>query len=61
MGYLGFCILLSTIIFIDYKMYIRGENAMFFKDKSEIEINLRKIQKIEIETKLNNLLKKENQ
>lgn len=63
MEYLGFCILLSTIIYVDYHVYVRGNaNSLFFKDKNDLEKDLREIQKLEIKLRLRELQgEKDNQ
>ena len=50
----GFYIFLSTILYIDYQLFLRSGDAIFFKDKSQIEKDLREIQKIEVKNKLEN-------
>lgn len=52
---IGFYIFLSTILYIDYQLFLRSNDAIFFKDKSQIEKDLREIQKIEIQNKLKGL------
>lgn len=52
---LGFYMFLSVVFYIDYQLFLRSGDAIFFKDKSDIEKNLREIQKIEIENKLKKL------
>jgi len=52
---IGFYMFLSVALYIDYQLFIRSGDAIFFKDKSDIEKNLREIQKIEIENKLKQL------
>jgi hypothetical protein len=52
---LGFAILLSMFMCLDYHCYIRGNDSIFFKDKTKLEKDLREIQKMEIEMKLKDL------
>jgi hypothetical protein len=56
-GNIGFALLISTLCFLDYQVWIRGGNSYFFEDKTEIEKDLRKIQKLEIKKKLEELKK----
>ena len=58
LGWTGFFIFLSVIIFVDYKMYLRSGDSIFFKDKIQIEKDLREIQKLEIKQKLDSLINK---
>lgn len=51
----GFAILISVILYIDYKQYIRSNNGLFFTDKSKLEKDLRKIQESEVKQKLKTL------
>ena len=55
MAYLGFYILLSVVMILDYKMYLRGNDCIFFKDKTDLEKDLREIQKLETKKKLKEL------
>lgn len=55
MGYLAFCILLSVVMYLDYKTYIRGNDSIFFKDQTQLEKDLREIQRIEVSKKLQEL------
>lgn len=55
MSYLGFAIILSTIIYLDYKVYLRGNDSIFFKDKTQLEKDLREIQELEAKKKLKEL------
>lgn len=60
MEWLGFWIFISTIMYIDYKWYIRGsEKTWFFKDETDIEKDLREIQKLEIKQRLKELREKD--
>jgi hypothetical protein len=56
-GNIGFALLISTLCFLDYQVWIRGGNSYLFEDKTEIEKDLRKIQKLEIKKKLEELKK----
>jgi hypothetical protein len=61
MEWLGFWIFISTIMYIDYKWYIRGsEKTWFFKDETDIEKDLREIQKLEIKQRLKELREKDS-
>ena len=57
MNYIGFFIFLSMIMYCDYKMYLRGNDSLFFKDKTDLEKDLREIQKLEVEERLKELRK----
>ena len=57
MNYLGFAIIVTALLYFDYKMYIRGNANLFFKDKTQLEKDLREIQKLEVKIKLENLKK----
>jgi hypothetical protein len=55
-------LLLSSCLFISYNMWKRGDtNSMIFGDISQIEKDLREIQKLEIKKKLNNLKKEDDE
>ena len=56
---IGFYIFLSTILYIDYQLFLRSNDSIFFKDKSQIEKDLREIQKIELQIKIKEI-KEEN-
>lgn len=58
LGWTGFFIFLSVILFLDYQMYLRADDSIFFKDKSQIEKDLREIQRLEINKKLEDLKSK---
>ena len=59
MDYLGLIIFLSTIMYLDYKWYLRGSsNTWFFKDKTDLEKDLREIQILETKLKLKKLRNK---
>lgn len=45
-------LLLSTLCFLDYQVWVNGGNSVLFEDKTQIEKDLRKIQKLEIAKKL---------
>lgn len=48
-------------MYIDYQWYIRGsENTWFFKDETDIEKDLREIQKLEIKQRLKELREKDS-
>lgn len=55
---LGLYIFLSTVLYVDYKIFIRSGDSFFLGDKSEIEKDLREIQKLEIKQKLKELKNK---
>lgn len=60
MEILGISIFICTILYIDYKEYIRcSENTLFFKDSTQVEKDLRKIQRLEIKLKLKELKDKD--
>lgn len=59
MASLGFWIFMSMVLYVDYKIFIRSGDAIFFKDKSQIEKDLREIQRIEVRQKLEKLKKEE--
>lgn len=48
----GFFIFLSVVLYIDYQLFLRSGDAVFFEDKSQLEKDLREIQKIEVKNKL---------
>lgn len=54
---LGFFIFLSVIFYLDYKLYLRGNDSIFFKDKSQLEKDLREIQELEAKNRLRELKK----
>ena len=54
---LGLYIFLSTVLYVDYKIFLRSGDSFFLGDKSEIEKDLREIQKLEIKQKLKELKK----
>ena len=59
MAYLGFMLFLSTIMYLDYKWYLRGSSSTwFFKDKTDLEKDLREIQILETKLKLKKLRNK---
>lgn len=45
------------LLAIDYHMWLRGGGGYFFYDKTQIEKDLREIQKLEIQKKLEELKK----
>ncbi len=54
--------ILTAIVFfifiaIDYHMWLRGGDSIFFTDRTQIEKDLREIQKLEIAKKLKQLKK----
>ena len=55
MNWLGWVIIISVVMIIDYQIWLRGGDSMFFRDKTQIEKDLREIQKLEIEAKLKKL------
>lgn len=46
MVFLGICILLSTFIYVDAKMFINGYESVFFHAKTEREKEIRERPKI---------------
>jgi len=52
---LAIAIILSTVMAIDYHTYLRGGNSIFFADESQVEKDLREIQRLEIKNKLKEL------
>ena len=53
---MGYAIVLVIFMYLDYKIYLRGnKNTWFFEDKTEIEKDLREIQRLETKKKLRNL------
>lgn len=52
---IGFNMFICLIIYIDYKMYIRGNSCFLFKDKTELEKDLRKLQELETKLKIKQL------
>lgn len=59
MNWLGWVIIISVVMIIDYHMWLRGGDAIFFRDKTQIEKDLREIQKLEVKQKLNKLKKED--
>lgn len=57
---LGIFIFVSTILYIDYKLYIRSGNALFFKDKSSLEKKQREYQELKLNKKISQF-KKDNE
>lgn len=57
----GFYIFLSVLLYIDYQLFLRSGDSIFFKDKSTIEKDLRRIQRLEIERCIKILEKKTTQ
>lgn len=51
-GNIAAAIFLIGFLAIDYHMWLRGGNSKIFDDTSQIEKDLRKIQKLEIQKKL---------
>lgn len=58
LGWTGFFVFLSVILYVDYRMYLRSGDSIFFEDKIQIEKDLREIQKLEIKQKLDSLINK---
>lgn len=59
MEYLGIAIFSCVILYIDYKCWIRGqENTLFFKDKTQLEKDIREVQKLEVKLKIEELKNK---
>lgn len=52
---LAYSLFLISVMAIDYHIYLRGGESIFFVDKTQAEKDLRKIQEIEIKNKLKNL------
>jgi len=48
-------IIIASFLFVDYATWIRGGESKFFEDKTQIEKDLREIQKLEIAKKLKEL------
>ncbi len=59
MEYTGFGIFISMIFYLDYKVYLRGGKSFIFKDKTQLDKDLREIQKLEAKQKLNKLKESE--
>ena len=59
-GNLAVAIFCAAIIWVDYQTWVRGGKSILFTDKTQIEKDLRKIQKLEITKKLKNLLDEKN-
>lgn len=57
---LGIFIFFSMIIYVDYKLYVRSGNALFFKDKTDLEKKQREYQKLKLNKKISQL-KKDNE
>lgn len=56
---IGFYIFMTMFLYIDYKIFVRSGDSIFLKDKSEIEKDLREIQKLEIKARLKELKDKQ--
>lgn len=56
---IGFYIFMAMFLYIDYKIFVRSGDSIFLKDKSEIEKDLREIQKLEIKARLKELKDKQ--
>lgn len=54
---LGFAIFISTILYIDYKLFIRSGDSFFMGDKSQFEKELRELQKLEVIEKIEKIKK----
>lgn len=52
---LAYSLFLISLMGIDYHIYLRGGESIFFVDKTQTEKDLREIQKIEIKNKLKQL------
>jgi len=52
-GNLAWSIFLSTLVVIDYMIYVRGGRSFLFEDKTEIEKDLRKCQRIKLKKTIN--------
>lgn len=50
-------IFLSVLLFLDYKSWERSGEGIFFKDKTQLEKDLRSIQKIKAQMELSELKK----
>jgi uncharacterized membrane protein len=48
-------IIIAVLLMIDYHSYLRSGSSICFKDKTELEKDLREIQKLEAKIKLNEL------
>jgi hypothetical protein len=60
MEVMAFTIFICTIMYLDHKWYIRGsEKTLFFKDETDIEKDLREIQRLEIKQRLKELREKD--
>lgn len=59
-GNIAVAILFSVVLLIDYHIWIAGGDTVFFKDKTQIEKDLREIQKLELKQKLDKLRKNES-
>jgi hypothetical protein len=55
---LSYSLLLISLIGTDYHSYLRSGKSIFFADKTQIEKDLREIQKLEIKNKLEELSNK---
>lgn len=54
---LAMAIVAAALILTDYQMWVRGGDSIIFFDKTQIEKDLREIQKLEIKNKLEELNK----
>jgi len=52
---LAYSLFLISLMGIDYHIYLRGGESIFFTDNTQTEKDLREIQKIEIKNKLKQL------
>jgi len=59
MDYIGIGIFMSMVFYLDYKIYLRGGKSFIFKDKTQLDKDLREIQKLEVAQKLRKLKKLE--
>lgn len=54
-GNVAMAILAAAILLVDYHMWVRGSKSLVFTDKTQIEKDLREIQKLEMKQKLKDL------
>lgn len=54
---LGIFIFLTMVLYIDYKLYLKSNDALFFKDKSDLEKLQRQYQKLKLDKKIAQLTK----
>ena len=48
MGSIAFALVIVAVFVIDYLCWVRGGHGIFFKDKTQLEKDLRKLQHLEV-------------